>query len=344
MRGLSNLEFLSVSMLNLSSTTFDNLPYLKRLKIDSSDFSNITNNAFKRLSNLECLFIICPRNTAHLTYAGIPNLKFLILARLDSFNLDLNGIPSLSMLSLIYCDNDTNSNEFFNSLKHSNLKTLNLKMSYFSNFNTSFLSGMPRLQTLIIEKSETDSITFSENLSNLTALILKENNIETFDSTISLLKGLKSLDLSENCFLKSSSKMFLGLDNLERLNLCKCKALGEIHMNMLSGLDSLIELDLSYCELTRIHSEAFSHTHKLTKLNLSHNHLKIENAWFLCHLTQLKELDMSNNGFKYSKIEHGLFSSLVSLEVLDLKHNGTEGIKNLKNMTKNLKKLRELIF
>lgn len=182
---------------------------------------------------------------------------------------------------------------------------LDLSRTKFSKFDTNFLTGLASLQILNIKNVRAETIKFSKNLCNLDTLSLTYNQLQSLDSTILLLKGLKSLDLSNNIYLKSTPDMFKGLDSLELLNLSYNEGLGEISMNMFRGLPNLVRLDLSWCDLTQIHSDAFSHIPKLTKLNLSHNNLK--NASFLRHLTHLKDLNLSSNKLQYFDIEHDIF-------------------------------------
>lgn len=343
LKGLSaNLEYLLVENINLTDSTFFELNQLKRLHIRLNDFSNISNDAFNRLNYLEYLLIFDSNNLSHITFSGKPHLKFLLLSGLNnsSFQPDISLIPSLSVFSIKNIFTKSISNEYLGSLKHSNLKTLNLDYCNLPHFDTSFLAGLTALQTFTAKACEIESIRFSENLSNLNTLVLKKNNFKTLDSTISLLKGLKILVLSSNSRLKSSPNMFMGLDNLESLKLSKCDSLSRIHRKMFNGLHNLLDLDMSDCELTSIHLQTFYHTPKLIKLNLSNNNLNLKNTNAVHNLIHLKELNLSNNKIEYFNIEESMFENLVSLEVLDLTKNGIGAIEI--NLLEYLKKLRVL--
>lgn len=304
---------------------FDNLHGLKRLEIIYSYFDHISENVLQRLYNLEYLFILESDFTSHLTFSRMPHLKALFLDNFSWSQLDLSTLPSLSLLSFKYIDSEdevANKSEYLRNLKHSNLKALKIEKCKFPNFDTTVLSGFTALQILRIESSEIESITFGENLSNLHTLVLNYiENFKTLDSSISVLKGLKSLVLTSNRLLNSAPNMFMGLDNLEHLVFLNCRDFDEIHMDMLSGLPNLVELNISHCYLNYIHSKAFSHTPKLIKLNLSCNRLnyKIIDDYVFWDLTNLKELDLSNNNLEYCEIR--MFSYLTNLEVLDLRYN-----------------------
>lgn len=283
----------------------------------------------------------------------MPLLKSLYLDKVKLFQFDISTNRSLSMLSfhqinayLTFISPNSfqrltkNSINCLLSLKNSNIKAFKLGNWQLPGFNTNVLSGLTALQSLSIEESKIEAITFSENLSDLQTLVLKSTSIKRIDSTISLLKELKSLKvLINNEILEFAPNMFKGLDQLECLHMCSCIDLGKIPMDMFNGLNNLVELNMSNCELKRIHSEAFSHTPKLTKLNLSSNKLKLKNTALLRHLPHLKELDLSNNKIEYSVIEKGLFCNLVSLETLSLNGNS---IKILDSTIKLLKELKSL--
>lgn len=340
MRGLSNLEYLWVNRLKLSDTTFDNLLNLGKLSISYSDFSNITDDAFKRIHNLEYLFISKSVNTSHLTFIDMPNLKLLDLDVWDSFHIEIFTNPTVIFLSIQFSEPDLLSCKVLGDLKNSKLQALHLKNCNFPHFDTNLLSGFTSLKNLKIELAKIESIKFSRNLSNLQTLILSSNRIKRFDSTILILSGLKSLDLSCGYF-EPNPNMFMGLDHLERLNLSFCRGFGEIFENMFHGLHNLVDLNMSCCRLIRIHTDAFSHTPKLRKLNLSFNSLRLDNTGVLRHLTQLKVLELVLTQVQYSSIEKGLFSNLASLEVVNLTNNHINKIEK-SNMFKNMKNLRKI--
>lgn len=333
----------------LSDTTFHNLIRLGWLIIGECDFSNITNESFKRLHNLEYLFIINPQNSSHMTFSDLPlpRLVLLHVDNVDSFPVELFTMANLLYLSIRFENSDVFSSELLSGVKNSKLKVLHLENCKFSHFNANLLSGFTALRTFKMDTADIERIVFTSNLSDLRALILSNNKIVTIDSTISLLKRLKSIDMAGNRLLKFSPNMFLGLDHLERLQLSGCKGSGEIHMDALNGLKSLIDLDMSNCELTQVHTEAFSHTPKLSKLNLSDNKLKLENAGVLRHLAHLKELHLERNQIGYSSIENGLFSNLLNLEVVIFHSNDIDGnqidMEELHSkMLENMKKLRKI--
>lgn len=232
-RGLPNLVYLSVFNLKLTNTSFNNLSRLERLESGGCDFIDITNEAFEPLCNLKYLSISFSDDISHLTFTSLPRLAFLHIYNIESFHADLFTNPNLLFVSLRLSDPYFTSNELLSELKNTNLKVLDLGNGYFPFFDTSFLSGLTSLQNLKIEDAAIQSIRFSgENLSNLKSLNLKANKIEALDSTVSKLNGLKLLDLSSNGKLKSSPDMFMGLDNLERLDLSNCDCLSEIQINI----------------------------------------------------------------------------------------------------------------
>ena len=129
-----------------------------------SDFSNVTNDQFQQLQNLEYLSIFHSLNINLLTLKNMPLLQSLYLEHVDLFQIDLSTNSSLYMIRLENINFlKTNLCDFFNTLKNSNLKVLKLYFTNHLHFDTNLLCGLPALQ--LLEMYQIESITFSKNLS-----------------------------------------------------------------------------------------------------------------------------------------------------------------------------------
>ncbi|XP_069696525.1 uncharacterized protein [Periplaneta americana] len=78
-------------------------------------------------------------------------------------------------------------------------------------------------------------------------------------------------------------------------------------------------LNLNYCNISYIDTDAFKGLTSLRRLTLQHNLLRELNVGTFKDLTHMKSLQLENN--KIQNLEIGIFEGLVSLELLDLEHN-----------------------
>ncbi len=168
--------------------------------------------------------------------------------------------------------------------------------------------------------SDLSAVSGLENLSNLVALILSNNNIKEIGN-IEKLTNLKELYLSENEISEIS--------NIENLNRLQAINLGGNEITKISGLDAQINLRYLYLAVNGITKiENLNHLDHLEWLDLSRNHLNsIEN---INQLNNLKFLDLNHNQIKHI---NGL-ETLTNLEYLNLSGNPLRDISGLEKLTK----------
>ncbi|KAF2903356.1 hypothetical protein ILUMI_02823 [Ignelater luminosus] len=139
--------------------------------------------------------------------------------------------------------------------------------------NVSF-SGLERLQSLDLSRSELKHLPDPEIAFNLTSL--------------------KALDLSNNEIRVIESSPFRTLTSLEVLNL-SANVIDTLAENSFSGLSKLQCLDISSNKLVTLHSDAFIPLNTLQHLNLSNNLLEVLDESCLSSLQRLQQLDVSWN-------------------------------------------------
>ena len=174
------------------------------------------------------------------------------------------------------------------------------------------------------------------------SLILKYNNFQTIDASISFYPSLQNLDLSCNELKILPGKIFITQRNLESLNLSDNK-IQELTDDAFSGLKRLKRLaiktnklryiknktfkslrrleilDLSENLISEIHHKLFKNLNSLKVLKLHKNHLRIVPSEAFSSASNLIELDLSDNNIIV--IESHAFKYLHSLALLNLAKN-----------------------
>ena len=114
--------------------------------------------------------------------------------------------------------------------------------------------------------------------------------------TFSDFKVLKHLNLSHNHIIELNENIFVGLDQLEILNLTKNKLKSINLKTVFSKLTNLKELILRENEIESLAENSFQRMNKLERLDMGTNKLKaINETMFSRDLRELKEIDLSHN-------------------------------------------------
>lgn len=334
------LKFLNVNGYSLTNSSFDSLIHLRRLILDKCDFKCM-DNAFKNISNsLEFLEITQPQNWQHLDFTGLTQLKWLQINEVRFVSCPFNSLnPGLEAFTFL-ASCTIFSFELLDSFTHANLKLLDLNLSNIFCYNTDSLCTLPNLNTFRLNSTIDQFTIGQEVLSNLENLYLTSSSLESIDGQLSSFPNLKTLDLRK-CSLKPNSKIFAGLNKLERLNLsCNERFMKGATNEMFKGLENLTELDLTFTGASyAFDPDMFKHVPNLSKLNLSRNKLTLSTNTFR-HLTNLKELNLWFAVKNHGSLDQGIFSLLKNLEILILCDN--EIAKISRNMLNGLVSLRLL--
>ncbi|KAJ3653920.1 hypothetical protein Zmor_013145 [Zophobas morio] len=308
--GLPKLRYIqleSLSLLELTSRNFKDLPALETIHISNSP----------RLTRLEASFLQdLPRLTlVNISYCGInwmhpraiarlPNLKELSFVGNKIVDVGMVGrgardLPQLEVLRLDHNYVDKVTEAAFVDLPA--LKKLHLSNNHISELQYGAFHRVPLLRTLdlnnnMVRRVHPESF-LQHSGSGLEELSLVENDISHVVELRSLLDALPRLvflDLSYN--------------NLEA-----------IPFGALRGHPTLERLHLDYNKISLIDNEAFMAMPALRELRLKNNSLSDVIAGPLWNLPALKGLDLSGNF--YRKLEPQLLANLPSLRRVDLSEN-----------------------
>ncbi|XVF78495.1 hypothetical protein PTKIN_Ptkin14bG0138600 [Pterospermum kingtungense] len=253
----------------------DKMKCLEMLRLDGTGIEELPSSIglLTRLKEL-CLRDCKSLRSLPTNIIGMESLNVLILSgckNLERFP-EIDG--EMKCLLELYLDG-TGIEELPSSIGHlSNLVLLNLK-------DCSNLVGLP---------SSLDGCKCLRNL-NLSGC----SRVETLPENLQQLETLEELDLSETAISRNLPSFIFQFKNLKFLSGCK----GSIAPMLphLSGLSSLMKLDLSYC-------------------NLGDDDI----LGYLCSLSSLKELDLSGNNFKSLPASLGRFPNLYLLNLLDCRN------------------------
>ncbi|XP_014204421.1 carboxypeptidase N subunit 2-like isoform X2 [Copidosoma floridanum] len=303
--------------LNLRKTKITNLPgdafaknrYLTRLVLADNELHHldVESTLGHNLHNLQSLDL----SNCHLqdrlseeAFRNASNLRDLNLNGNPMFAADLTVVlqhlPELHKLSLSNCKL-RRLPEAFENLEH--LQELDISYNPLSDAFVHLLNPLKSLEYLDMSYCNLGHVgnnTFTL-MTSLKKLIMSGNMLHSLEEGLfTQLTRLESLELND-CGLKHpiDPKVFgdRPYANIIELKLSKNPLAvpkeGPLLPDQLSGVEII---DLSYCDIGRLHEDVFSDTRNLTTLNLSNNKLTgADNLTFLNKLRQLEHLDLSNN-------------------------------------------------
>lgn len=203
------------------------------------------------------------------------------MKNLDLFGNSIQEIPDwfFRFKNLEHLSLRNNSIKFFPSIVFTleKLNYLNLADNRIEDLPDNFFGNLMRIEKVDLSHNSINSIPSKKiDYANCLSLNLKGNKLERFPFAISQVKSLEKLDLSNNKIASIKEDDFLELENL-------------------------IELDLSYNELTYLPSSLGKLT-KLKKLNLSGNKIGFLPKEFE-NLTSLEYLDLDGNPIERAPVE-----------------------------------------
>lgn len=212
---------------------------LKELDLSYNDIMAIEDGAFQDLPVLRTLHLQhnLLRNISANTWLGLASIEVLDL----SFNR-LRKLPT----------------DVFSSFSH--LRVLNLSYNPLQTLN-GILTSLVSLEQLNLDTTGLSKLlphTFTNN-SYLKKLDLTGNALkEVPTKSLSVLKKLVYLDLSDNHFEHVRTQAFKGLDSVEELRLDNSHALETIEQHAFDGMSSLRKVSCSFNpNLETIHAHAF---------------------------------------------------------------------------------------
>lgn len=159
-------------------------------------------------------------------------------------------------------------------------------------------------------------------LPHMISLNLARNQLDAAqinDKTLRGLHGLQRLSLQSNLLKGAVTPTFIsGVRGLISLDLSD-NALTMLTRGALATCPNLQELDLSHNKIDVIEDHAFVNLTQLRRLKLSHNRVVAVSGWSLAHLPHLTHLDMADNALR--AVTADLLHQLPALRSLNLDAN-----------------------
>lgn len=330
LRSLTNLEVLDLSfnrIENVSKRAFTFLRKLRYLSLSKNNIKEIPSGFLCQVTGLEYLGFSelmlnsypdqsfrCKKNFTNLrvmdirgnAFTDIPEDALDQLPALESLDLSFNSLTEikkkafsgsnlLQFLDLSHCNISKIFPFFCNYLPHISL--FYLHDNVFEAFDFTLIEKCSSL--IELDLSSNVITTLSGNISaleSLTSLNLANNNIKSLNVTLEGLANLSSLVLFNNSIDSLQRKNFVGLTNLEILNLSRNHiSQSEDMETIFRDIESLQTLDLSFNNLAGIPNNSFSHLNQLKRLLLDHNQLENVNPMSFYGLNTLNVLALDNN-------------------------------------------------
>ncbi|KRT84096.1 hypothetical protein AMK59_524, partial [Oryctes borbonicus] len=227
---------------------------------------------------------------------GCKHISTYQISRIDDLEIEPDGFAGLTnLLHLKIIDNGLYKleNRVFYGL--GKLQRLDLTNCSIESVQDATFEGLRSLESLDLANNEIKSITPKtfKDLSSLASLILYDNKIEKLElDSFSSLVNLNDLDLSNNQLKRVDARVFNKIPQLTYLYLSfnqievitgnlqcpmlkflyvKQNKLKEVREKLLDSSSNLIDIDLSYNNIDKIHRRAFSNLKSLMNLNLKNN-------------------------------------------------------------------------
>ncbi|XP_044740186.1 leucine-rich repeats and immunoglobulin-like domains protein 1 [Chrysoperla carnea] len=357
---LSNLQKLKLHSNEITQLPTDlllNLFNLKEFYLSYNKLKTVADDTFKSTPFIQAatyktsdspleLIDLSGSNIEKITaksFLHLPNLKTLDLHQNQIKDIDPKAFVELKNLQTLHLSVNSFGSKI-NQIDFSNLKKLtklNLSFCKIKHFDGKTIKALKKLNSFEISFNELKEIPLNmfNYTKHLKELLIAGNQIKLItSSTFDNLKELRTLALDSNQIEDIESGAFLQLKSLIKLNLSRNK-LKDIKVGTFDSVHSsgttsdsvdvtsrLLELNLSFNQISSLNTAAFDPLRNLITLNLVANGIKKIPDNFFRRMTKLQILDLGYN--KIKTLPENVFSPLGnSLVELQLSTNEFEYIK-----------------
>ncbi|XP_070557642.1 insulin-like growth factor-binding protein complex acid labile subunit [Ptychodera flava] len=186
-------------------------------------------------------------------------------------------------------------------------------------------SNNTKLEALLLGSNQLTFIhdTAFEGLNELKDLVLTENALKLIPAAVQNLRSLVSIHLYQNRIESMPSQTFLGLNNLQFVNLHD-NYIAWVAQDVLWNLTELNNIYLTANRIENLPPTLFRDNGKLQYIALGNNKLQNLSADVFANLPHLRHLDLRQNYLK--TLPSGIFSGLPVLFELHFEDNDIRGL------------------
>lgn len=317
---LEELEIVNSSLKTIPKDSFSDMPDLSYINLSGNEITTFDPATFIYLPS------IIEINLSNNQITSIPDGIFSDNSDLSTIIMSYNPITKVNIKSDSRIEELTLKScqitEFTGGQHLSFLGTLDLSHNEIESFPNETFSKMQDLEYLDLSNNNLqtlDPAIFTNN-SKLLRIRLNNNEFKTLPKFTTVDDHFQTITFScENCLLEDipedTFEHFPGLVTLKLAN----NNLPEIREKLLQTLTSLIELDLSYNQITNFKPETFIGNPALNKLNLGNNYFQeIDTKWFTKN-GGLKLLDVSSGQLTHLWKQPA--KELPALRILNISEN-----------------------
>jgi Leucine-rich repeat (LRR) protein len=344
-RYIRNLNLNKNRIERIKENSFLYMDSLEWLDLHDNKILEIENNAFRGLSNLRSIFFFRWDKNFYNGIERIYEKTFYGLQKLETLDLNSNGIKLIEINSFSELKNLKILRLFFNKIDRITNGIFN---------NLSLVEELDLMQNRIID-IELHSFDGMEYLKKVNLHVNRIQKIRRY--TFSNLKKIENLQLHQNEITEIESKSFDGMDNLGVITLYS-NNLKFIESDLFTCLKNLWLLQMSHNEIylplsfnesknvfwlyldsnkiRKIEKATFIDLNFLNNCNLENNYIEEIETNSFQDLIRLAKLKLNKN--KLQIIKKDIFNNLISLDSLDLSQNlliniQTDSFLNMPQMT-----------
>ncbi|KAH7574334.1 hypothetical protein JRO89_XS03G0283700 [Xanthoceras sorbifolium] len=250
------LAYLNLNRCSISDDGCDKFSGLKNLKILSLGFNNITDACLVHLKgSLSLCLSLC--YLVSLKNMHIENLTNLESLNLDSCNIGDEGLANLRGLTLLksleLSDTEVGSGGLCHLSGLTRLENLNLSFTSVTDSGLKKLAGLTSLKSLNLDARNVTDVGLAAltSLTGLTHLDLFGAHIsDSGTNSLQCFKNLQSLEICGGILTDVGVKNIKDLTSLTFLNLSQNCSLSDKSLELISGLTSLVSLNVSNSRIT----------------------------------------------------------------------------------------------
>jgi Leucine-rich repeat (LRR) protein len=289
-----------------SSSALAPLISLKRLTLYDNQISNISNELFALLRNLEDLSL--DRNRIQTLSVDV----FANVANLKTLTMSSNEIVFLPDYLFASCRS---------------IETIDFSANRISAISPNTFTNLTKLEKLSLNDNELRELKndYFLGLVNLQTIRLDNNSISHVDSNgLTGMPLLTQLHLQNNNIRVLPIGLFDPVGSLILLNLSS-NLISRVEKMPFSSQGNLVQLDLSNNTLEDIPADWFPYTRSLKILRLDYNQIESINSSSFDQCSTLTEINLRSN--RLSEVQlRGLFAKCMSLQSLRIDENPLEHV------------------